>query len=115
MQTAADIVHHVMVKLIDLCVVGAKVMDICIAGDKLVEEATAGVYNKSVKGVKISKGASEWTAEQLNLSFFLPASSDPGVAFPTCVSVNNAVAHFSPLAYVPTHAILRDPDLPHPS
>jgi len=34
------------------------------------------VYNKSIKGVKVSKG----------------------IAFPTCISVNNAVAHFSPLA-----------------
>jgi len=42
----------------------------------LIEQGTKGVYNKSVKGVKVNKG----------------------IAFPTSISVNNAVAHFSPLA-----------------
>ncbi|KAF8126915.1 peptidase M24, structural domain-containing protein [Boletus edulis] len=55
---------------------GAKVIDLCIEGDKLLEEATGAVHNKAPKGVKISKG----------------------IAFPTCISINNAVAHFSPLA-----------------
>lgn len=45
-------------KLIPLLVEGAKVLDICLEGDKLVEAGTAGVYNKSVKGVKIAKGSS---------------------------------------------------------
>ncbi|EIN09776.1 proliferation-associated protein 1 [Punctularia strigosozonata HHB-11173 SS5] len=76
---AADIVNNVVKKLIPLCVEGAKILDICVEGDKLIEEGCSAVYNKSVKGVKVSKG----------------------LAFPTCVSVNNAVAHFSPLASDP--------------
>ncbi|KAG6853973.1 hypothetical protein C0991_011835 [Blastosporella zonata] len=78
-KTAADIIHGVTKKLIELAVEGAKVIDLCVEGDKLIEAGTAGVYNKSVKGVKVSKG----------------------LAFPTSISVNNAVAHFSPLASDP--------------
>ncbi|EIW84328.1 proliferation-associated protein 1 [Coniophora puteana RWD-64-598 SS2] len=78
-KTAGDITNDVMKKLIELAVEGAKVLDICVEGDKLIEEATAGVFNKAVKGVKVQKGS----------------------AFPTCVSVNNCVSHFSPLASDP--------------
>ena len=55
-QTAADIVHQVTKKLIELCVEGAKVIDLCIEGDKLIEQGTGAVYNKAVKGVKVTKG-----------------------------------------------------------
>ncbi|KZT07784.1 proliferation-associated protein 1 [Laetiporus sulphureus 93-53] len=64
-----------MKKLVESCVEGAKVLDLCVEGDKLLEQGTGAVYNKGVKGVKVPKG----------------------IAFPTSVSVNNAVAHFSPL------------------
>ncbi|KAJ8521927.1 hypothetical protein ONZ45_g1449 [Pleurotus djamor] len=86
--TAADIVHGVVKKLIDLCVEGAKVIDICVEGDKLLEEGTGAVYNKAVKGVKVPKG----------------------IAFPTSISVNNCVAHFSPLASDPlsSQALAKD-------
>ncbi|KAK0235951.1 proliferation-associated protein 1 [Armillaria nabsnona] len=76
-KTAADIVHQVMKKLIELSVEGAKIIDLCIEGDKLIEHGTGAVYNKAVKGAKVPKG----------------------LAFPTCISVNNCVAHFSPLAF----------------
>ncbi|KAI5122766.1 hypothetical protein M0805_009848 [Coniferiporia weirii] len=78
-KTAADIVHNVMKKLVDLCVDGANILELCVEGDKLLEQGTGAVYNKPVKGVKVTKG----------------------IAFPTCVSVNNCVAHFSPLASDP--------------
>ncbi|KAJ8597315.1 proliferation-associated protein 1 [Rhizopogon salebrosus TDB-379] len=78
-KAAGDIVNDVMKKLIALCVEGAKIIDLCIQGDKFIEEGTGGVYNKPVKGVKTSKG----------------------LAFPTSISVNNTVAHFSPLASDP--------------
>ena len=45
-----------MKKLIELSVDGAKVLDLCIEGDKLLEQGTGAVYNKAVKGVKVSKG-----------------------------------------------------------
>merc|ERR1719299_204357 len=44
-------------------------------GDKMLEEETGKLYNKKVKEKKIEKG----------------------VAFPTCISVNELVGHFSPL------------------
>jgi len=78
-KVAADIVHAVAKKLVELIVDGAKVLDLCVKGDELLEEGTGAVYNKAVKGVKVTKG----------------------IAFPTCISVNNAVAHFSPLASDP--------------
>ncbi|KAL4064408.1 proliferation-associated protein 1 [Scleroderma citrinum] len=74
-KTAGDIVNDVMGNLISLCVEGVKIIDLCTEGDKLIEEGTGAVYNKLVKGVKTNKG----------------------IAFPTCISVNNTVAHFSPL------------------
>ncbi|KAI0342775.1 proliferation-associated protein 1 [Trametopsis cervina] len=78
-KTAADIVNATMKKLVELVVPDAKVLDICVEGDKLIEQGTGSVYNKAVKGVKVPKG----------------------LAFPTSVSVNNCVAHFSPLASDP--------------
>ncbi|KIL67524.1 hypothetical protein M378DRAFT_73392 [Amanita muscaria Koide BX008] len=87
-KIAADIVHQVIKKLIDLCIEGAKVIDLCIEGDKLIEQSVATVYNKSIKGVKVNKG----------------------IAFPTSISVNNAVAHFSPLESDPqsSQALAKD-------
>ncbi|KJA26400.1 hypothetical protein HYPSUDRAFT_36719 [Hypholoma sublateritium FD-334 SS-4] len=87
-KTAADIVHQVTKKLIELCVEGAKVIDLCLEGDKLLEAGTGAVYNKAVKGVRVPKG----------------------ISFPTSISVNNTVAHFSPLASDPqaTLALAKD-------
>jgi len=48
----------VIVQLIKKAVEEAKVIDLCIEGDKLIEEGTGAVYNKAVKGAKISKGTS---------------------------------------------------------
>lgn len=87
-KQAADIVHQVTKKLVDLCVQGAKIIDLCIEGDKLIEEGTAGVYNKPINGVKVTKG----------------------LAFPTSISVNNAVAYFSPLASDPLSSQVLDKD-----
>ena len=83
-----------MKQVIGLCVEGTKILDICIKGDELIEAGTGAVYNKSVKGVKVTKGMClmpSYTIEQL-------LYDNVGLAFPTCISVNNAVAHFSPLA-----------------
>jgi methionyl aminopeptidase len=54
---------------------GAKVVDACALGDKSIEDEAAKFYNKKgADGQKIDKG----------------------IAFPTCVSVNNQVCHNSP-------------------
>ncbi|KAH8831467.1 proliferation-associated protein 1 [Flagelloscypha sp. PMI_526] len=92
-STAADIVHNVMRILVNKAVAGAKIIDLCTSADKAIENGTAGVYNKPLKGqpgVKVPKGS----------------------AFPTCISVNNCVAHFSPLASDPQSSqTLQDGDV----
>jgi methionine aminopeptidase len=57
-KVAADIVNAAVKKLVELFVEGSNVLDLCVEGDKLIEEGTSAVYNKSVKGVKVSKGSS---------------------------------------------------------
>ncbi|KAG1444187.1 hypothetical protein G6F56_010400 [Rhizopus delemar] len=86
---AGRIADNVLEKVIKLCVVDTKIIDICIAGDKLILEATSLVYNKKGKN-KISKG----------------------IGFPTTVSVNNCVAHFSPLPSDPeAQNVLKEGDV----
>jgi curved DNA binding protein len=79
-KVAADITNQVMKKLIEASTEGAKIIDLCTLGDKLIEEGASTVYNKNVKGQKVPKG----------------------LAFPTSISVNNCVAHFSPLESDPS-------------
>eukprot|EP00421_Protoceratium_reticulatum_P003371 CAMPEP_0168371678 /NCGR_PEP_ID=MMETSP0228-20121227/7895_1 /TAXON_ID=133427 /ORGANISM="Protoceratium reticulatum, Strain CCCM 535 (=CCMP 1889)" /LENGTH=386 /DNA_ID=CAMNT_0008384573 /DNA_START=140 /DNA_END=1300 /DNA_ORIENTATION=- len=74
-RTAADITNKALAKIIELCVDEADIATVCEIGDKILEEETSKLYNKKDKGRKIEKG----------------------IAFPTCVSVNELVGHFSPL------------------
>lgn len=73
-KTAAEIINKALQVVISECKPKAKIVDICEKGDNFIREQTGGVY-KNVKK-KIEKG----------------------IAFPTCISVNNVVCHFSPLA-----------------
>ncbi|CAO3685473.1 unnamed protein product [Umbelopsis vinacea] len=85
-KTAAEISTRVLNQVIPLCVAGAKVIDVCIEGDKLIREATKTVYNKG--------------------------KTPKGVGFPTCLSVNDCVAHFSPIATDPeAETTLKDGDV----
>jgi len=74
-RAAGDIVNKVLTALVAECKAEAEIADICEKGDKMLEEETGKLYNKKDKGRKIEKG----------------------VAFPTCISVNEIVGHFSPL------------------
>merc|ERR1719473_1928043 len=75
-RCAADIVNKALQKVVEACVNEADIAVICEMGDSIMEEETGKLYNKKDKdGKKIEKG----------------------VAFPTCVSVNELVGHFSPL------------------
>lgn len=59
------------------CVPDKKIVDLCSLGDKFINDEVAKIYNKPNKdGQKVDKG----------------------VAFPTCISVNEIVGHFSPLS-----------------
>jgi len=71
-NAAAKIANDALAHVIKLCTADAKVVDICVAGDEFINAATGKIYNKP--------------------------KLDKGVAFPTCVSINNIVGHFSPLS-----------------
>eukprot|EP00742_Colponemidia_sp_Colp-10_P000157 GILJ01000176.1.p1 GENE.GILJ01000176.1~~GILJ01000176.1.p1 ORF type:complete len:403 (-),score=103.08 GILJ01000176.1:80-1177(-) len=71
---AADITNSALEAVVAAVAPGASVVDLCAMGDRMIEEKTSAVYNKGPKG-KIEKG----------------------IAFPTCISINEVVGHFSPL------------------
>ncbi|CAD7002852.1 proliferation-associated protein 2G4 [Ceratitis capitata] len=70
-KLAGEIVNKTLKAVIDLCVAEASVRDICTKGDNLITDETSKVHKKE-KDLK------------------------KGIAFPTCLSVNNCVCHFSP-------------------
>jgi|Transcript_56291 curved DNA binding protein len=74
-RTAGDIVNKVLAKIIEECKAEADIATLCEMGDKMLEEETGKLYNKKDKGRKIEKG----------------------IAFPTCISTNEVIGHFSPL------------------
>ena len=57
-----------------MCKVGADIHSVCQEGDKFMEEEVRKVFNNK-KSKKLERG----------------------IAFPTCISVNNVIRHFSPL------------------
>jgi len=70
-KTGAEITNRALAQVIAECLPGKKVYDLCVLGDKLMLDAVNSVFKTK------------------NL--------EKGVAFPTCVSVNNVVGHYSPL------------------
>ncbi|KAH8380291.1 hypothetical protein KR009_009787 [Drosophila setifemur] len=79
-KLAGEIVNKTLKAVIGLCVVDASVREICTQGDNLLAEETGKVYKKE-KDLK------------------------KGIAFPTCLSVNNCVCHFSPAKNDPDHTL----------
>ncbi|CAG8621089.1 5363_t:CDS:2 [Diversispora eburnea] len=71
-QMAAEVSNRVLKKVIESAVDGAKILELCALGDKLIEDGVKVLYTKNKNMSK-------------------------GVAFPTCVSVNHIICHFSPL------------------
>lgn len=69
---AAAVVNGVLQNLIKKCIPGQSITELCELGDKEILEKTSQLFKKE-KEIK------------------------KGVAFPTCISVNNCVCHFSPL------------------
>ncbi|KMT12363.1 hypothetical protein BVRB_5g102980 [Beta vulgaris subsp. vulgaris] len=84
-KSAADIVNRALQLVVAECKPKAKIVDICEKGDSYIREQSGNMY-KNVKK-KIERG----------------------VAFPTCISVNNVVCHFSPLAS--DESVLEDGDV----
>ncbi|GLH07213.1 Proliferation-associated protein 2G4 [Gryllus bimaculatus] len=84
-KMAGDIVNRVLKQVIDKCVAGASVREICEFGDSVLTEETSKVFKKEKELKK-------------------------GIAFPTSVSVNNCICHFSPSASEPDYT-LKDEDV----
>ncbi|KAJ6803488.1 ERBB-3 BINDING PROTEIN 1-like [Iris pallida] len=84
-KSAADIVNRALQLVLKECKPKAKVVDICEKGDAFIREHTGHMYKNSKKKI------------------------ERGVAFPTCVSVNNTVCHYSPLGSEET--VLEDNDI----
>ncbi|KAK9954224.1 hypothetical protein ABG768_016317 [Culter alburnus] len=84
-KMGADIANQALKTLIDAAKPGVSVLSLCEKGDAFVTAETGKVFKKE-KEIK------------------------KGIAFPTCVSVNNCVCHFSPLKSDPDYT-LKDGDL----
>ncbi|KAG9296628.1 hypothetical protein G9A89_002899 [Geosiphon pyriformis] len=84
--TAAEISNRVLKKVVGAALDGTKILDLCKLGDKEIEDSVKDLYVK----LKIPKG----------------------IAFPTCICVNNIICHFSPLPSDPEAALtLKNGDL----
>ncbi|XP_071443458.1 proliferation-associated protein 2G4 [Hetaerina americana] len=79
-KMAGDIVNRVLKQVISRCIEGASVRDICEHGDSLIVDETSKVFKKEKELKK-------------------------GIAFPTCISVNNCICHFSPMVNEPDYII----------
>jgi len=84
-KMSAEIVNKVLKELVDECKDGSSVRDLCIKGDTRITEETSKCYRKN-------------------------KTLQKGVAFPTCISVNNIICHFSPLRSDPD-VIMVDGDM----
>jgi len=84
-KMSGDIANRVIQSVIKACVAGASVRELCTMGDKLLLEETMKVFKKEKEMKK-------------------------GIAFPTCLSVNNCICHFSPLES-DTDVVLKDGDV----
>lgn len=74
-KAAALITNAALDKVISLCVPGADIYAVCQEGDKFMEEELKKVFTNK-KSKKLERG----------------------IAFPTCISVNNILGHYSPMA-----------------
>lgn len=69
---AAAVVNAVMQEIFKKCLPGQSVLELCEFGDKQLTEKTGQLFKKDKEMKK-------------------------GIAFPTCISVNNCICHYSPL------------------
>lgn len=83
-KMAGEMVNRILKQLIDQCQPGASVLNLCEIGDRLIIEETGKVFKKEKEMKK-------------------------GVAFPTCISVNNCICHYSPLK-TESDYIIKDED-----
>ena len=74
-KAAAQITNAALAKVLGLCVPGADIYKVCQETDLFIEEELKKIFNNK-KSKKLERG----------------------IAFPTCISVNNICGHFSPMA-----------------
>lgn len=84
-KTAAEIVNKALQLVVSELKPKAKIVDLCEKGDTFIREQTGNVYKNTKKKI------------------------ERGVAFPTCISVNNTICHYSPLAS--DEAVLEENDI----
>lgn len=82
-KMAGDIVNRVLKQLIERSIPDASVRAICEYGDELLTEETNKVFKKEKELRK-------------------------GIAFPTCVSVNNCICHYSPVPSEPDYILKKE-------
>nr|XP_002734317.1 PREDICTED: proliferation-associated protein 2G4-like isoform X1 [Saccoglossus kowalevskii] len=84
-KMVGEIVNRIVRKLVEKAKDGESSLGLCEFGDTMILEETTKVYKKEKEMKK-------------------------GIAFPTCVSINNGVCHFSPLKSDPD-VLLKDGDV----
>jgi len=84
-KMASEITNRILKEVMDKCVPNASAVEVCQFGDHRLLEETGKVFKKE-KNLK------------------------KGISFPTCVSANNCICHFSPLKSDPDY-IIKDGDL----
>ena len=73
-KAAATVTNAALARLLPLLTVGSDIHKLCQESDKFIEEELRKVFNNK-KSKKLERG----------------------IAFPTCISVNNIFGHFSPM------------------
>lgn len=84
-KMGGDIANRVLKMLVDAARVDVSVVSLCEKGDEMIMEETGKIFKKEKEMKK-------------------------GIAFPTCISVNNCVCHYSPLKSDPDY-VLKEDDL----
>ena len=70
----------VLKEVVEKCVDGASTLQVCEFSDNRLNEETGKIFKKEKKMKK-------------------------GIAFPTCISANNCICHFSPLKSDPDYTL----------
>lgn len=81
-RTAGDIVNKALSQVVAACIADADIATLCELGDSIILTETGKLYNKKKGGAAEGEKAKK---------------IEKGSAFPTCISVNELVGHFSPL------------------
>lgn len=71
-KNAAEIVNKALKAVVEKCVQDASVMELCELGDNIIITDTSSVFKREKEMRR-------------------------GIAFPTCISINNCICHYSPL------------------